>query len=326
MIDPAPVIDSIYAFRRSKAMFSAVALGVFDRLEESPAGPEAFEGNRSAIERLLDTCVALGFLEKSGALYSNTPVASEYLRRKSPRTLAGYILYSNAALYPMWGHLEEALSTGENRWQATFGFGPGGLFDHYFHTDEAKRTFIAGMHGFGLLSSPKVAAAFDLSNFHRLVDLGGATGHLALSAVDHYPALSAAVFDLPAVAEIAREYSEGRIDVLEGDFFADALPPADLYALGRIIHDWSEPKIRLLLAKIHEALPEAGALLLAETLLDDDKSGPLDSLLQSMNMLVCTEGKERTVAEYRALLEEAGFSKVEGRRTGAPLDAVLAWK
>ena len=246
MIDPGPVIEGIYAFRRSKAMFTAVAMGVFDRLEEAPAAATAFPGEASAVERLLDTCVALGFLEKSDGVYRNTPVASTYLRRGSPRTLAGYILYSNAALYPMWGHLEEAVATGENRWRPTFGFGAGELFDHYFHTEGAKRDFIAGMHGFGLLSSPPVVAAFDLSGFRRLVDLGGATGHLAMSAVERYPGLSAAVFDLPVVVEAAREYTGDRVAVIGGNFFDDALPEADLYALGRILHDWAEPKIRRL--------------------------------------------------------------------------------
>ena len=64
--------------------------------------------------------------------------------------------------------------------------------------------------------------------------------------------------------------------------------------------------------------------LRAEKLLDDDKSGPRWAVMQSLNMLVCTEGKERTVAEYTALLREAGFDRVEGRRTDSPLDAVLA--
>ena len=327
MIDPGSVIEGIYAFRRSKAMFTAVAMGVFDRLEESPAPASAFPGEPSAVERLLDACVALGFLEKSDGLYRNTPVASTYLRRGSPQTLAGYILYSNAALYPMWGHLDEAVATGENRWRPTFGFGSGELFDHYFHTDGAKRDFIAGMHGFGLLSSPKVVAAVDLSRFRRLVDLGGATGHLAMAAVERFPGLSAAVFDLPAVIATARDYTAGSsVELIAGNFFDDPLPEADLYALGRILHDWAEPKIRRLLSKIHAALPSGGGLLIAETLLDDDKSGPVDSLLQSLNMLVCTEGRERTVAEYRDLLEAAGFTRVEAHRTGAPLDAILARK
>jgi acetylserotonin N-methyltransferase len=89
------------------------------------------------------------------------------------------------------------------------------------------------------------------------------------------------------------------------------LPPADLYSLGRILHDWPEDSIRLLLSKIYAALPPGGALLIAEKLLDEDKSGPTSAHMQSLNMLVCTEGEERTLTEYAALLLEAGFGSVE---------------
>jgi acetylserotonin N-methyltransferase len=325
-MDPKPVVDLIFAFRRSKAMFAAVVLGVFDVLYDRWAGVDAFPVNAGAAERLLNACVALGFLEKRGDQYRNTALANEYLRRSSPRTLAGYILYSNAALFPMWAHLEDAVREGTNRWEPTFGFKSDKLFDHYFKTEEAKRDFILGMHGFGLLSSPKVVEAFDLSRFSRMVDLGGATGHLVLAATERYPKLRAAVLDLPSVISVTREFTGDRVELIAADFFTDELPAADLYAVGRILHDWSEDKIRRLLAKIHTALQPGGGLLIAETLLDENKTGPVDTLMQSLNMLVCTEGKERSLTEYAALLREAGFADVQGKRTGAPLDAILALK
>src|SRR5262249_38798887 len=117
-----------------------------------------------------------------------------------------------------------------------------------------------------------------------------------------------------------------RIEVVAGDFFTDPLPAADLFAVGRILHDWAEDNIRRLLRAIHDRLPTGGALLVAEKLLDDDRTGPPWAVLQSLNMLVCTEGKERPLAEYAALWQEAGFTRVEGRRTNSPLDAVLATK
>ena len=130
---------------------------------------------------------------------------------------------------------------------------------------------------------------------------------------------------------MAREYvattaARDRVEAIAGDFFSDDLPPADLYSLGRILHDWPAERIGLLLSKIHGALPAGGALLIAEKLLDEDKSGPTSVHMQSLNMLVCTEGRERTLSEYTALLREAGFVSVEGSHTGAPLDAVLATK
>src|SRR5262249_18810794 len=153
---------------------------------------------------------------------------------------------------------------------------------------------------------------FDLSRFRRLVDLGGATGHLASAACQRYPTLRAVVFDLPEAVPLAREMiaagpAADRIEVQAGDFFKDPLPDADLFAVARILHDWAEEKIRLLLGKIFERLPKGGALLIAEKLLTQDKTGPTGALMQSLNMLVCTEGKERTLGEYAALLKQVGF-------------------
>lgn len=332
--DPSVVLELIDAFRRSKAMFTAVSLGIFDRLVEGAEDAHtlaALTGTHSdAIERLLNACVAMNLLAKRDGRYANLPVAETYLVRSSPSTLSGYILYSNRALYPLWGNLEEALREGSNRWEQTFGTA-GSIFDQFFKSEEAKRDFLAGMHGFGLLSSPRVAAAFDLSRFRHLVDLGGASGHLAIEICRKYPEIHATVFDLPTVTEVTREYiahagMADRIAVVSGDFFEDPLREADLFSVGRILHDWSESKIRQLLRKIHERLPRQGALLIAERLLNEDKKGPLSALLQSLSMLVCAEGKERTITEYEALLRQAGFADIQGRNTGGVLDAILAVK
>ena len=99
--------------------------------------------------------------------------------------------------------------------------------------------------------------------------------------------------------EVTREFTGDRVGLFAGDFFNDPLPPADLYAAGRILHDWSEEKIRKLLGRIYAALPEGGALLIAESLMHEDRSGPVSTHMQSLNMLVCTEGRERTLANTR---------------------------
>jgi acetylserotonin O-methyltransferase len=332
--DPSPVIELIEAFRRSKVMFAAVSLGVFDALEHKPAEATALadelQVKAEPLERLLDACVGLKLLRRRGGAYENEPVASTYLCRSSQQTLTGYILYSNDVLFRLWAHAEDALREGTPRWKQEFGV-DGSIFDHFFRTEEAKETFVRGMHGLGILSSPKVVQAFDLSRFRRMVDLGGATGHLAIAACERNPDLRAVVFDLPEVVEVARAYAGSsmasqRIEMMAGDFFSDELPEADFFALGRILHDWPEDRIRRLVAKIYRRLPAGGGILLAEKLLYEDKSGPVAAHLQSLNMLMCTEGKERTLAEYRCLLEEAGFQGVQGRITGGTLDAILATK
>lgn len=333
--DPSPVIELIEAFRRSKAMFAVVSLGIFDILERTPSDLAALAAElrvkAEPLERLLDACVGLKLLRRNGTVYENERIASTYLCRASERALTGYVLYSNDVLFRLWSHLEDAVREGTPRWKQAFGI-EGAIFDHFFRTEEAKQTFLKGMHGLGILSSPKVVAAFDLSRFRRMVDLGGATGHLAIAACERYPNLRAVVFDLPQVIEVARAHANQsavacqRIDVMPGDFFCDELPEADLFAMGRILHDWPEEKISPLLAKIYERVAVGGGILLAEKLLDEDKTGPTSAHLQSLNMLVCTEGKERTLSNYRRLLEAAGFRNVQGRVTESPLDAILAMK
>ena len=333
-IDAAPVLDLIEAFRRSKTMFTAVSMGVFEALHEGPATAEILAvrlaANPGALARLLDGCAALNLLSKRDGIYENTPLADTYLCAGSPHSLRGYVRYSDEALYPMWANLADAVREGTPRWSQNFGL-TGPIFSAFFRSDEAMRDFLMGMHGFGMLTSPKVAGAFDLSRFRRLVDLGGATGHLAIAACERYPELRGAVFDLPRTAALARELVAGspasaRIEVLPGDFFEDELPAADLYYTGQILHDWSEDQIDRLLARIIQRLPPGGAFLIGEKLLAEDGVGPLPANMQSLNMLVVTEGRERSLTEYTRLLERAGFHHVEGRRTGVALDAILAIK
>lgn len=326
--DPRAVLDLIEAFRRSKTMFTAVRMGVFDRLRKAPARAAEmaaeFSANEDATERLLDACAALGLLEKADGLYRNLPVAEHYLCSGSPHTMHGYIVYSDEALYPMWSHLEDAVREGTPRWSQTFGIGDA-IFSGFFRNEAAMRDFLRGMHGFGMLTSPKVVEAFDLTRFRTIVDLGGATGHLAMAACDRYPAMRGVVFDLPSVVAMVGAPHD-RVEFRGGDFFTDELPEGDLYAMGRILHDWNEEKIHRLLTRIFARLPVGGALLVAEKLLEEDGVGPVPANMQSLNMLVVTEGRERSLGQYTQLLERAGFTRVEGRHTGVALDAVLAVK
>jgi acetylserotonin N-methyltransferase len=334
--DPTIVLDLLESYRRSKTMFAAVSLGIFDALEKEPATAETLAErlglHADALGRLLDACVCLKLIDKSADLYANSRVAQTYLTSASPRRLTGYIGYSNDVLWKMWANLEGAIREGTHRWKETFGW-DGPIFSNFFRTEESKREFLMGMHGYGLISSPEVVAAFDLGSRKRLVDLGGATGHLAIAACERYPRLQATVFDLADVVPLTREIvgrspAASRIEIRAGDFFVDPLPEGDVFALGRILHDWTEEKILVLLKRIYDRLPIGGSVLVAEKLIDPDRSGPRWALMQHLGMLIYTEGRERTAQEYESLLKSVGFAEVEHKALsgGVPLDAVLATK
>ncbi len=331
---PDRVLDLLEAFRRSKTMFAAVSLGVFDRLEKGSSSAASLAAelgcDTAAMTTLLDSCVALGLLQRNESDYSNTPEASAYLCSSSPRRMTGYVNYSNRVMWSMWANLEDAIREGTHRWKQTYGT-DGPIFSNFFKTPEAMNEFLMGMHGFGMITSPHVVQNFDLTRFKHMCDLGGATGHLVIAACRRYPNLKATVFDLPHALGLAKQMVvdyglADRIAVVGGDFFEDPLPPADLYSLGRIVHDWSEDKIALLLRRIYEALPANGGLLIGEKIIEEDRSGPRWALMQSLNMLVVTEGTERTLSQYEQLLKRAGFREVSGVRNSVPLDAIFAVK
>ena len=332
--DPGVVLDLLEAFRRSKTLFASLSLGVYDALEAgsqtAAALGQQLGANPDSLSRLLDACVCLQLLSKVGDQYQNTAAASAYLCTSSPRRLTGYLNFSNDAMWKLWSRLEDAVREGTHRWQQVYGW-DGPIFSHFFNNEATKHEFLMGMHGFGLISSPHVVSAFDLSRFQCLVDLGGATGHLVLAACERYPQLRGVVFDLPEALGLAREMVRkstvgARVQIVGGDFFNDPLPAGDLYALGRILHDWTESKIECLLKRMFDALPSGGGVLIAEKLLNADKTGPRWAKMQDLNMLTCTEGRERNLEEYEALLAAAGFTQVQGCRTNSPLDAVLAIK
>ncbi len=329
------IVELLDGFKASKAMFTAVSLGIFDRLHRAPASCSELAADLNcaehALERLLGFCAAKDLITQDDqGRWRNTAAADRYLRIESPDTLAGYVLCADRMQFRLWAHLEDAIREGSNRWEQEFGR-KDGVFDHFFKTKEDKEIFLRGMNGFGRISSPLAVAAFDLSHYRRMADLGGATGHLVIAACKRYPRMTACVFDLPSVTPVAQRTiaQEGlteRIDVVEGDFFRDTLPEADIYGFGRILHDWSDEQVRFLLKKTYECLPPGGALIICEHILNERKDGPATALLQSMNMLVVAEGRERSASEYEALVREAGFSEFHFQVTGGPVDAMLAVK
>ncbi len=333
-VPPDAVVDLMEAFRRSQVLFTAVNLRIFEFLKDSDKSLQELASGLAlpvaALEQLLTACHALGLVSRVNGSYQNTPITSQYLTQRSPRNLLGYIRFSDMAVYQLWSRLTDAVREGSNRWDQVFG-GKANFFDNVYADAASLKEFIGGMHGLGVITSPTLATAFDLSGFRHLADLGGATGHLAIAACQAWPDLKATVYDLApicAVAEehIARSGVQERVKTQTGNFFTDSLPQADLFALSRILHDWNEERIRFLLRKCFENLPPQGGLLICEKLLNEEKDGPVSAALQSLNMLVITEGKERTASEYTALLLDSGFGRIEACKTRKYLDVILAIK
>ncbi|XP_067401822.1 probable bifunctional dTTP/UTP pyrophosphatase/methyltransferase protein isoform X2 [Emydura macquarii macquarii] len=331
---PSKIIELMDGFRASKALFVASKLKVFDLLKDkcilkAVDVADKVEASVCGTERLLDACASLGLLDKTHQGYSNTDSANTYLVSDREHSLHGYIIHSNDRLWHLFTHLEAAVKEGTMQTHRAFGKETEDLFqDSCYHSVEAKQRFMTAMHSIAKLTARDVATAFDLSQFRSACDLGGCTGVLAHELVQKYPNLNVTVFDLPEViANVSCFQPSGQhitpVTFTAGDFFKDNLPEADLYILSLILHDWNDEKIHILLSKISAICKPGSALLVAEAVLDEEKTHPARAVLQSLSM---TEGKQRSGSEYKQLLEKYGFTNVQIKITENILDAILGFK
>uniref|UniRef100_A0A673CNA7 Acetylserotonin O-methyltransferase-like n=1 Tax=Sphaeramia orbicularis TaxID=375764 RepID=A0A673CNA7_9TELE len=316
-----------------QALFTASKMGVFDLLQRKPGldAAQVAQEIKAAVkgtEGLLGACVSLGLLQSKEKFYKNTDLATRYLWSDSPFSLHGYIQHCNETLWPLFSHLESAVREGTNQHERAFGKKANDLFqDTYYNNQSVKLRFMNAMHSIAKVTGKAVATAFDLSSYKTACDLGGCTGAIAYELTKAHPEMSVTVFDLPEVVEMSEHFhpshTDNRVSFVAGDFFKDELPKADLYILARILHDWPDEKVHILLKKIGDACTPGCAVLLAETMLDGQTAY---SALQGLNMLAQTEGMERTESQYADLLSKHGFGDTRVVRTMNFLDAFLAVK
>ena len=179
-------------------------------------------------------------LERKGHDYSNTPSADAFLDRRKQTYLGGMPEMANVRLYPFWGSLTEALRTGEPQNEAKQGRD---LFDELYTDRLRLEGFLKAMTGLSLGAAAALSEEFPWQNYKTFVDIGTAQGGLPVQIAHAHPHLTGFGFDLPMVRPhfdryVAEHGLVGRLSFSGGDFFADALPAADVVVMGHILHDW----------------------------------------------------------------------------------------
>jgi len=317
-ITPIPLMQLATAFWAFKTLATAVDMDLFTHLSSSPmSAPELgrwFNIEERPAEMLLTGCAGLGLLEKQDGRYRNTPLADTFLARSARYYFGGFVRMLNQRLYTGWDKLPEAVRTNKpTTWD------PDKQKSLFEGADPAMMaTFWQAMHSLSIFTARALGEAVDFGGFRKLLDVGGGSGAFDIELCRRYPNLSAMVYDLPFVTEIAagkivEAGLGGRIATKPGDFFTDAQFPAghDVILLSMIMHDWSEADDQAILRKCYEALPKGGAVVISELLVNDDKTGPAPAALMSLNMLVETVGgRNYTPAEYSAWLNEVDFRDV----------------
>jgi len=177
-----------------------------------------------------------------------------------------------------------------------------------------------------------LAERFDFSRYKTVCDIGGATGQLSMILARRHEHLQCLSFDLPVVAPIAeRRIAEAeladRVEVVQGDFFADPLPPADVITMGMILHDWNLERKMQLIRAAYDALPDGGAFIVVENLIDDARRENVFGLMMSLNMLIeFGDAFDFTGSDFAGWCREVGFKDVEFIPLTGPASAGIAYK
>lgn len=328
------ILQTGLAFWASKTLMSAVEMGVFTELSRGPERFDAISGriglhSRSARD-FLDALVALGFLERKGGLYSNTPETDLFLDRNKSSYMGGVLEMANHRGYPFWGHLTEALRTGAP--QNEIKTGKPGLWETLYADPARLKEVLAAMTGISRGANMTIARAFPWADYRTFVDVGTAQGDLAVQIALANPHSRGVGFDLPQVAPVFEEYVAAvgvadRVSFVPGDFLKEDLPKADVVLMGHILHDWDLPTKKMLIKKALDALPAGGALIVYEAIIDDDRSKNAFGLMMSLNMLIETPGGfDYTGADCASWMKEAGFSATRVEPLMGPDSMVIAVK
>ncbi|UKJ08324.1 acetylserotonin O-methyltransferase [Solitalea lacus] len=338
-ITPARIMETGLAFWVSKTLLSAVKLGVFTLLggNKKLSGKEiqkALGLHDRGVYDFLDGLVAAGFLNRTGLLetaeYSNTDETELFLDKNKPSYLGGILEMANDRLYRFWADLDEALITGKP--QNEMKHHGISMFDELYADSARLKQFMNAMSGISTGNFIALANKFDFSPYQTLCDIGGAAGILSIQVAKHNPHMNCTTLDLPQVAPIANETiaSHGLNDRVKTgvvDFFTDEFPKSDVITMGMILHDWDLENKKMLIKKAYNALPEGGAFIAIEALIDDDRRKNIFGLMMSLNMLIeFGVAFDFTGADFESWVKEAGFSRVEIIPLAGPSSAAVAYK
>ena len=325
-VSPERILQVGLGFWASKTLLSAIEMELFTELAKHPETLAALQGRlglhpRSARD-FLDTLVALGFLDRADGVYRNTEATGLFLDKRKPSYIGGMLEMANSRLFGFWNHLTEALRTGHPQNEAKAG---GQAFFEALYADPARlKEFLSAMTGLSRSANLAIAAKFPWDRYKTFADVGTAQGDLAAQVALAHPHLSGVGFDLAEVGPVFEEYADrngisGRLRFVPGSFFTDSLPQVDVIMMGHILHDWSLDEKRLLIGKAYEAIPEGGALIVYDSLIDDDRSENAFGLLMSLNMLIETPGGfDYTGADCMGWMKEAGFRETRVEHLAGP--------
>lgn len=314
----------------ARAVWATARLGLADAVAEQGSTVEEIardaggldEGN---VARLMNALVGIGLFRLTGDGRYAPGELTPFLSSDHPLSQRAFVeSVFGGEHYQAWGAIEAPLRTGQTAFDAHYGQP---IFDWYSSHPAEAQAFSRAMSSTTLMIEAALLAAWRPPPFQLAVDVGGSGGSLVFALLRSYPQARGILFDLPDIADATRQRLDGdRIEAIGGDFFS-AVPNGDLYLLKLVLHDWTDEQSGAILRNIRAAIRPGGHLAIVEMVLPERAEPGLDTAtgyLFDLNMMVMTGGRERTAAEFEALLKETGFELESVTPTVTPLSVVQA--
>jgi len=313
------ILEIAAGYQVSKSLFAAVELNIFNCLSEKGKPIKQLSSELKlpsrSLFRLLGVCTACGLLEKKGGKYYNSTAAERFLVESKPEYIGDFCKANNKFLYDSWGKIEEVIKS--DKFHPVFG-GKGDTIDRVAVDPKIVRVSHKAQHNYSINPAKELAQKFDFSKYKSLLDLGGGSGILSVAAVKKYPHLTATVFDFKPVCDIAKEIIaehgvQKRVKTHPGNIIKDELPKgADLILISGILDGYDADGCYAMIKKAYDYLPKGGGIILKESIVKDDRTGPLFPAIFSLALLMETRGGDsRSKGEMSGWLKKAGFRGIK---------------
>jgi hypothetical protein len=327
---PAAMMEMIIATWISQAITVAAQLGIADALADGPLPIDGLaarvDADADALSRLLRALISRGiFHQRRDGRFELNSLADTL---RSDATIS---MYSAARFYgsqeqrERWTLLVDSVRTGTSVVPALRGKSS---FDYFADEPELAELFNQTMTSVSKMTDATVVAGYDFSVYPTIIDVGGGHGPLLAAILASAPASRGVLYDLSSVVAEApgllREHNVAdRVQLAEGSFFDSVPSDGDAYLLKNVIHDWPDETALRILRNVRAAATPAATVLLVEFVIprhDRDFPGKWVDL----EMLLNLGARERTAAQYRDLLGEAGLSLTRVVQTASPLSVIEA--
>ena len=327
-------MDIIFGRWKSQILYTGAKIGIFDYLTTNPKEigqiAKDLDLNETMAYRILRSIASLGFLseEEDGRRFSITSLG-ELLRKDHPQTLQGVLLLEEGPEhYQIWKYLPRMIKDGQqNAFLSEYG---NNIFEYVGKNKEYSKVFNDAMSSYSAMHTAMVVEAlneYDFSNISHICDIGGGQGHLLSHLQSKYNHLNGTILELEHVVnnqDLSWPNKMGlqdRCKYIKGDMF-NHVPSADLYMMKMILHDWNDEESIKILSNIQKSASDQSKVFIIEHIVPNPNI-PHFSKLFDIHMMCATSGRERTIQEYKSILNQSGWRYIQTHYPSSKMIGVI---